>query len=115
MGTIKKHCAKLSDGRDIFYFDDENSKLSANRKLDLREPMPRPEIAQMRQDVLTGDWISIAAARQNRVFLPPVELDPLAPSTESNPSEVPDNYDVVVFENKSPSFSPIFAEIGSVL
>ncbi len=33
----------------------------------------------MRQDVLTGEWISVAAARQNRVFLPPADRDPLAP------------------------------------
>jgi UDPglucose--hexose-1-phosphate uridylyltransferase len=60
----------------------------------------------MRQDPLTGDWISIAAARQNRVFLPPSDQDPLAPSSPANLSEVPDNYDVVVFENRSPSFGP---------
>ena len=43
----------------------------------------------MRQDVLTGDWISIAAARQNRVFLPPAELDPLAPQTPDEPVRDP--------------------------
>jgi UDPglucose--hexose-1-phosphate uridylyltransferase len=56
--------------------------------------------------VLTGDWISIAAARQNRAFLPPAELDPLAPQSPSNPSEIPARYDVAVFENRSPSFGP---------
>ena len=50
----------------------------------------------MRQDVLTGEWISIASARQNRVFLPPADQDPLAPATPNNPSEVPSNYDVAV-------------------
>ena len=48
---------------------------------------PAPETATMRQDVLTGEWISIAAARQNRVFLPPADRDPLAPQTPENPSE----------------------------
>jgi UDPglucose--hexose-1-phosphate uridylyltransferase len=65
----------------------------------------------MRQDVLTGEWISIAAARQNRVFLPPAHLDPLAPSTPENPSEVPAMYDVAVFENKSPSFGPALGAV----
>jgi UDPglucose--hexose-1-phosphate uridylyltransferase len=60
----------------------------------------------MRQDPLTGEWISIAAARQNRVVMPPAALDPLAPQTATNPSEVPSNYDVAVFENRSPSFGP---------
>ena len=63
----------------------------------------------MRRDVLTGDWVSIAAARQNRAFLPPAHLDPLAPQTATNPSEVPSVYDVAVFENKSPSFGPALA------
>ena len=64
----------------------------------------------MRQDALTGEWVSIAAARQNRVFLPPAHLDPLAPSTPENPSEIPSNYDVAVFENKSPSFGPLLED-----
>jgi UDPglucose--hexose-1-phosphate uridylyltransferase len=63
----------------------------------------------MRRDVLTGDWVSIAAARQNRAFLPPAHLDPLAPQTPTNPSEIPSRYDVAVFENKSPSFGPALA------
>jgi UDPglucose--hexose-1-phosphate uridylyltransferase len=66
----------------------------------------------MRQDPLTGDWVSIAAARQNRVMLPPKHLDPLAPSTPSNLTEVPSDYDVAVFENKSPSFGPDLAAAG---
>lgn len=41
------------------------------------------------------------------MFLPPAEFDPLAPQTASNPSEIPANYDVAVFENKSPSFGPL--------
>jgi UDPglucose--hexose-1-phosphate uridylyltransferase len=64
----------------------------------------------MRLDVLTGDWVSIASARQNRAFLPPAEADPLAPQTPGNPSEVPSIYDVAVFENKSPSFGPALAD-----
>jgi UDPglucose--hexose-1-phosphate uridylyltransferase len=66
----------------------------------------------MRQDPLTGDWISIAAARQNRVFLPPADADPLAPQTETNPSEIPSLYDVAVFENRSPSFGPELPDWG---
>jgi UDPglucose--hexose-1-phosphate uridylyltransferase len=48
----------------------------------------------------------VAAARQNRAFLPPAHLCPLCPTTAENLSEVPDNFDVAVFENKSPSFGP---------
>src|SRR5690606_17852901 len=74
-----------------------------------RDLDPRPATATMRQDILTGDWVSVAAARQNRAFLPPAELDPLAPQSATNPSEIPSLYDVAVFENKSPSFGPALA------
>ena len=103
---VTKHETKLADGRDLIYYDDAGSALSAERAIDQRHLDPRPATATMRQDPLTGEWISIAASRQNRVFLPPADQDPLAPATPSNPSEVPDNYDVAVFENRSPSFGP---------
>jgi UDPglucose--hexose-1-phosphate uridylyltransferase len=105
--AIRQHFSRLADGRELIYFDDADSTLGSHRAIDERHLEPRPETATMRQDVLTGEWISIAAARQNRAFLPPAEHDPLAPSTPSNPSEVPDMYDVAVFENKSPSFGPL--------
>ncbi|MGN6426811.1 MAG: galactose-1-phosphate uridylyltransferase [Leifsonia sp.] len=107
MAAITKRPHRLSDGRDLIYFDDADTALDPERSPDLREPAPRPATASMRQDPLTGEWVSIAAARQNRVMLPPAELDPLAPATEGNPSEIPSLYDVAVFENKSPSFGPL--------
>lgn len=106
MGQITRRAYKLSDGRDLIYFDDADTALPPDREPDLREPAMRPPTATMRQDVLTGEWISIAAARQNRVVLPPSHLDPLSPASPGNPSEIPSPYDVAVFENKSPSFGP---------
>lgn len=103
---IRMHRDHLADGREILYFDDRGSALTANRKADARSLDPRPATATARQDPLTGEWISVAAARQNRVMLPPAHLDPLAPQSADNPSEIPDNYDVAVFENRSPSFGP---------
>jgi UDPglucose--hexose-1-phosphate uridylyltransferase len=99
----------LADGRDLFYYDDPGSALPPERAADARTLDPRPATATMRRDPLTGEWISIASARQNRVFLPPADLDPLAPASATNPSEVPDRYDVAVFENRSPSFGPATA------
>ncbi len=107
MAAITKRPHRLSDGRDLIYYDDADSALDPERAPDLREPAPRPATATMRQDPLTGEWVSIAAARQNRVMLPPAELDPLAPASPGNPSEIPSLYDVAVFENKSPSFGPL--------
>jgi UDPglucose--hexose-1-phosphate uridylyltransferase len=106
MDRITKRACKLADGRDLIYFDDADTELPPDRGPDLREPVVRPPTATMRQDPLTGEWISIAAARQNRVVLPPSHLDPLAPASPDNPSEIPSLYDVAVFENKSPSFGP---------
>ena len=101
-----KHAAKLSDGRDLFYFDDAGSSLPATRKSDQREPADRPEVAQMRLDSLTSEWVSVAAHRHARAFLPPANQCPLCPTTDENLSELPDRFDVAVFENKSPSFGP---------
>lgn len=107
---IARQAHTLADGRDLFYFDDPATRLAPERAHDERALAPRPATARMRQDVLTGDWVSIAEARQNRVFLPPAAQDPLAPSTPGNPSEVPSNYDVAVFENKTPSFGPLLTD-----
>jgi UDPglucose--hexose-1-phosphate uridylyltransferase len=106
MPRVTKQEHRMADGRELIYFDDADTRLGPERTADLRQLEPRPETPVMRQDPLTGEWISIAEARQNRVFLPPSDQDPLAPATPANPSEIPDNYDVVVFENRSPSFGP---------
>ncbi|GAA1924904.1 galactose-1-phosphate uridylyltransferase [Microbacterium aoyamense] len=103
---VVKRSTSLADGRELIYYDDPGTTLPPERSIDARLLDPRPETASMRRDVLTGDWVSIAAARQNRAFLPPAELDPLAPQSPGNPSEIPSLYDVAVFENKSPSFGP---------
>lgn len=110
MTTHRKIAAKLFDGRDLIYFDDADSKQAADRASDTRQPAERPPVAQMRLDSLTGDWISVAAARQNRAFLPPAHQCPLCPTSAENLSEVPDQFDVAVFENKSPSFGPVLAQ-----
>lgn len=107
-GVVKRP-TRLADGRELIYYDDPETMLGPDRAIDARDLAPRPDTATMRRDVLTGDWVSIAAARQNRAFLPPAHLDPLAPQTPTNPSEIPSLYDVAVFENKSPSFGPALA------
>jgi UDPglucose--hexose-1-phosphate uridylyltransferase len=110
-GIITKRVHRLADGRELVYFDDADTALPPDRAPDLRVLGARPPTADMRQDPLTGEWISIAAARQNRVVMP--SADPLAPQSPGNPSEIPSNYDVAVFENRSPSFGPGLPEPGS--
>ncbi|HEY0248052.1 MAG TPA: galactose-1-phosphate uridylyltransferase [Gryllotalpicola sp.] len=113
MGSITKRVHRLADGRELIYFDDADTALPPDRAPDLRVLDERPPTATMRQDPLTGEWISIAAARQNRVVNPPAALDPLAPQSADNPSEIPSDYDVAVFENRSPSFGPELPGAGS--
>ena len=98
--------AKLFDGRDIFYFDDANSQLPRQRADDQRPKDSRPNTAELRYDPLVSEWITVASHRQERAFLPPKHACPLCPTSESNPSELPDVFDVAVFENKGPAFGP---------
>jgi len=102
---------KLFDGRDIFYFDDADYSLPKTRAADSRERAERPQTAELRFDPLTSEWITIASHRQQRAFLPPAHACPLCPTTAENLSELPDNFDVAVFENKGPAFGPSAGEI----
>ena len=94
----------LSDGRTIRYYDTQGQARAASDK---REKTDQPGIGELRLDPLVNEWVAMAAHRQGRVFLPPKEMCPLCPSTATNLTEVPeDNFEVVVFDNKSPSLRP---------
>ncbi len=91
----------MADGRTIRYYDSTPRERSAS---DRRPEEAQPPIGEMRLDLLTNEWIAIAAHRQGRIFLPPKELCPLCPTTGDLLSEIPDsNYEVVVFDNRFPS------------
>ncbi|MEY4901578.1 MAG: hypothetical protein RLZZ190_305 [Actinomycetota bacterium] len=94
----------LSDGRTIRYYDTRDQ---VRASADKREKADQPGIGELRLDPLVNEWVAMAAHRQGRVFLPPKELCPLCASTAENLTEVPeDNFEVVVFDNKSPSLRP---------
>ncbi len=105
MQRIRQTSDRLADGREIVYFDDAGTPVR-ERRADSRALEPRPATPTMRFDALSAEWVTVATARQGRVHLPPAEFDPLAPQSPTNPSEIPDDYDVAVFENRSPSFGP---------
>ena len=107
MLNIWKITTDLFDGRQIHYFDDIGSKLPSTRKKDLREPAARPPLAELKHDPLTGEWIAVASHRHNRAFMPPSHECPLCPATDKHLSEIPDNFDVAVFENKNPAFGDL--------
>jgi UDPglucose--hexose-1-phosphate uridylyltransferase len=61
----------------------------------------------LRWHPLRGEWVTYAAYRQGRTFLPPPEYNPLAVTRDpANPTEVPaGQWDVAVFDNRFPSLS----------
>ncbi|GIM88526.1 galactose-1-phosphate uridylyltransferase [Paractinoplanes toevensis] len=106
---VRRTSRSMADGREIIYFDD-TEPYGARDAVD-RRPLPAAADApgpEMRYDPLTGEWIAIAAHRNDRTFLPAADQDPLAPTTPGGfPTEIAEaSYDVVVFENRFPSFSP---------
>jgi UDPglucose--hexose-1-phosphate uridylyltransferase len=62
----------------------------------------------LRWHPLRGEWITYAAHRQGRTFLPPPEYNPLAATRDpAHPTEVPAGpWDVAVFDNRFPSLAP---------
>ncbi|MBO0595013.1 galactose-1-phosphate uridylyltransferase [Nesterenkonia sp. E16_7] len=94
--------AQLADGREIFFFDDAPRRRTVQDRREISRPVGGNE---MRYDPLLREWVAIAAARQHRTHLPATAECPLCPSTPKRATEVPqDQYDVVVFENRFPSF-----------
>jgi UDPglucose--hexose-1-phosphate uridylyltransferase len=110
---VWKQSGRLADGREIIYYD-ESPGLGRASVPDQRPLAPPPRPAPggapgqhspgLRWDALAGEWVIIAAARQDRTFLPPTRECPLCPSRPGRLTEIPaPDYDVVVFENRFPS------------
>lgn len=108
---MKRTITRMADGRELIYFDETDDVVRG--AVDQRDLPPQSPASRMRYDPLTDEWIAIASHRQTRTFLPPADECPLCPSTPERMTEIPDSsYDVVVFENRFPSFSerPMYAD-----
>lgn len=93
----------LSDGRELFYYDRTPTRRDAS---DLRGLPPAATAAQLRWNPLFGEYSVIAEHRQTRSYQPAEDECPLCPSRGGRHTEIPDgDYDVVVFENRFPSFA----------
>jgi UDPglucose--hexose-1-phosphate uridylyltransferase len=102
---VRRTTAQLADGREIIYFDD-TPDAPERTAVDTRDLPPMQSSSEIRRDPLTGEWVAMAAHRQTRTYKPPAETCPLCPSQPGRPTEIPESsYDVVVFENRFPSFS----------
>ncbi|WP_213452817.1 galactose-1-phosphate uridylyltransferase [Rhizomonospora bruguierae] len=101
---MKRTPITLADGRPLIYFDERDD--AVRETVDRRDLPPPPPASQLRYDPLTDEWVAVAGHRQSRTFLPPSDECPLCPSTPRHRGEIPaSDYDVVVFENRFPSFS----------
>ncbi|MFF5210717.1 galactose-1-phosphate uridylyltransferase [Streptosporangium sp. NPDC000396] len=110
---MKRTITHLADGRELIYFDRHDDE--DRGAIDERDLPPRPPASELRYDPLTEEWIAVAGHRQGRTFLPPASECPLCPSTPGNLTEIPSAaYDVVVFENRFPSFSAQLGEYHQV-
>ena len=108
---VSKNTGVLADGREIIYFDESLGQSRADVQ-DIRDlpalapagPVVVSDDAGLRWDPLLGEWVMLAAQRQDRTFLPPTDLCPLCPSRPGRLTEIPaHSYDVAVFENRFPS------------
>jgi UDPglucose--hexose-1-phosphate uridylyltransferase len=71
----------------------------------------------LRWHPLRGEWVTYAAYRQGRTFLPPPEYNPLAVTTDpAHPTELPaGDWDVAVFDNRFPALGGPTAEPPSLI
>jgi UDPglucose--hexose-1-phosphate uridylyltransferase len=95
----------LADGRELLMF-----ALPGHTPAPVLDRRPLPERgdqqSQLRFDRQTGQWVIIAALRQDRTYKPPPDQCPLCPGPTGSTSEIPaPDYDVAVFENRFPSLS----------
>lgn len=94
------------DGRMLTLY----SRRPIDARISAPSPFPDPLHANphLRWHPLRGEWVTYAAYRQGRTFLPPPEYNPLAVTRDpTHPTEVPaGDWDVAVFDNRFPSLSP---------
>lgn len=101
---MKKTTTKLADGRELIYYDLDDS--TDREAFDQRPPKPVQTRPELRLDRATGDWVAIASHRQGRIHHPPADACPLCPSRAGGHSEIPAaDYEVAVFENRFPSLA----------
>lgn len=102
---MKRTQAWLADGREILYFDESDDAVRV--LADPRDLPPTATRSEVRYDARLDEWVTVASHRQDRTYLPPEDECPLCPSRDGRHTEVPSpSYDVVVFENRFPSFGP---------
>jgi len=93
------------DGRRLLLYSDAPMAELGAAPSPFAEPLVgRPHL---RWHPLRGEWITYAAFRQDRTFLPPPEYNPLAVTRNpASPTELPPgDWQVAVFDNRFPSLA----------
>ena len=94
------------DGREVILY---GRKALSAAKVEAPSPFPDPLHGNphLRWHPLLSEWITYAAYRQDRTFLPPPEYNPLAVTLDpTHPTELPaGDWDVAVFDNRFPSLT----------
>jgi UDPglucose--hexose-1-phosphate uridylyltransferase len=102
---MHKQILRKPDGRELLLY----SRNPIPDGIQATSPSNDPVAANphLRWHPLRGEWVTYAAHRQDRTFLPPAEYNPLAPTRDASfPTELPPgDYDVAVFENRFPSLN----------
>lgn len=97
---------RKADGRELMLFSRRPIRP------DLPAPSPPGELPagrpHLRWHPLRAEWVTYAAYRQDRTFLPPPEYNPFAAMRDpAHPTEVPaGDWDIAVFENRYPALHP---------
>lgn len=108
---------------DLTKPDGRQLTLYARQPIDPNTVAPSPfaeplnKHPHLRWHPLRGEWVTYAAYRQGRTFLPPPEYNPLAVTNDlAYPTEVPTGeWDVAVFDNRFPSLDRSGAEPPSLI
>ncbi|MEV0192620.1 galactose-1-phosphate uridylyltransferase [Kitasatospora purpeofusca] len=104
-GATTRTVTELADGRELIYYD-RGAPPTDRAVADLRPLDAVAPSSEIRQDPMTGAWVTVAAHRQARTYHPPADECPLCPSREGRLSEIPaGDYQVAVFENRFPSLA----------
>ena len=102
---MHKRVLRKPDGRALALYARQPMQRVADAPSPFAEPLQGEP--HLRWHALRGEWVTYAAYRQGRTFLPPPEYNPLAVTTDAaKPTELPaGDWDIAVFDNRFPSLS----------
>ena len=106
---MRRTCTSLSDGRELIYFDEDATAATTSRDdvKDTRDLAPTATSSEirLRRRCSTSGWRSPRTGRAAPTCRRPTSARCAPPATGTRPRSRRSDYDVVVFENRFPSFA----------